>query len=172
MKKTFVIEIECNEVTEPNFEDIKNLMEGGGLGNVIATEVTPNISPEEVFKQYAEVNLDPYAPKGDDLVLDMPEYRRMVEACKKAFVAVYSRNYQKVIVDDFGGLLKPKMEVISPEELRQGRPMYMNREDIKDLVEKIQDKVDKMGFKGQNEYDLHLREEIADSITNLFKQGK
>lgn len=40
----------------------------------------------------------------------------------------------------------------------------MNRSELLIELEALQDKVDKMGFKGQNEHDLHLREEIADWI--------
>jgi hypothetical protein len=40
-------------------------------------------------------------------------------------------------------------------------------EKIKEKIQAIQDKVDAMGFKGQNEYDLHLREELALYIQSL-----
>ena len=43
----------------------------------------------------------------------------------------------------------------------------MKRHELIDKINDIQDKVDKMGLKGQNEYDLFLREEIADFIINL-----
>lgn len=38
----------------------------------------------------------------------------------------------------------------------------MERSKIIDHLQDLQNKVDGMGFKGQNEYDLQLREEIAD----------
>ena len=44
----------------------------------------------------------------------------------------------------------------------------MDREKITDAIEVIQDKINDIGFKGQNEYDLHLREEIADYIESLL----
>ena len=40
----------------------------------------------------------------------------------------------------------------------------MEREQILIDIEEIQDKVDLKNFKGQNEYNLFLREEIADYI--------
>lgn len=40
----------------------------------------------------------------------------------------------------------------------------MDREDIKDHLELLEEKVGDMGFKGSNEYELFLREEIADFI--------
>lgn len=43
----------------------------------------------------------------------------------------------------------------------------MERYDIMEHIETLQRKVDAMGFKGQNEYDLHLREEIADWVLSL-----
>lgn len=44
----------------------------------------------------------------------------------------------------------------------------MKRHEIIDLIQDIQLKVEKIGFKGQNEYDLHLREELADWIIENF----
>ena len=46
----------------------------------------------------------------------------------------------------------------------------MKQDELKEATEKLQDKVDKMGFKGQNEYDLHLREEIALFINHLLSK--
>ena len=43
----------------------------------------------------------------------------------------------------------------------------MDRESIIVDIEKLQDKTEEKGFKGQNEYDLFLREEIADYIVQL-----
>ena len=43
----------------------------------------------------------------------------------------------------------------------------MNRDKIMTEIEAIQDKVDSMGFKGNNEHDLHLREAIADYIEHI-----
>lgn len=45
----------------------------------------------------------------------------------------------------------------------------MDRHEIMDALERIQDKVDSIGFMGINEYDLTLREEIADYIQQNFK---
>jgi hypothetical protein len=46
----------------------------------------------------------------------------------------------------------------------------MAREEILAQIESIQDRVDKMGFKGQNEYDLHLREELTDWLIKKQKE--
>jgi hypothetical protein len=45
----------------------------------------------------------------------------------------------------------------------------MDRAQIMDDLDDIQRKVDAMGFRGGNEYDLTVREEIADYITKHFK---
>lgn len=45
----------------------------------------------------------------------------------------------------------------------------MDKEEIMDAIFDIQRKIDKMGFKGQNEYDLLVRDEIADWIISLTK---
>jgi len=42
------------------------------------------------------------------------------------------------------------------------------KEEILEDIRQIQEKVDAMGFKGSNEYDLFLREEISDYIIKLF----
>lgn len=42
----------------------------------------------------------------------------------------------------------------------------VNKEEIIERVEEIQDKVDAIGFKGNNEHNLYLRLDIADYITN------
>jgi len=47
----------------------------------------------------------------------------------------------------------------------------MDREKIMADIKKLQDKTDAKGFKGQNEYDLYLREEIVDYIAKLFDIG-
>jgi hypothetical protein len=44
----------------------------------------------------------------------------------------------------------------------------MNRDEIVDAIENIQDSVDKMKFLGNNEHNLHLREELADYIHKLI----
>lgn len=44
----------------------------------------------------------------------------------------------------------------------------MKRDKILQDIEGIQNYVDGMGFLGQNEYDLHLREEMADYIISLL----
>jgi len=44
----------------------------------------------------------------------------------------------------------------------------MKRETIMGALEVIQDRVDGMGFKDHNEFDLHMREEIADYIGSLL----
>lgn len=46
----------------------------------------------------------------------------------------------------------------------------IDRDQIMDDLENIQLRVDKMGFKGQNEYDLHLREEIADYVAGKINE--
>lgn len=48
----------------------------------------------------------------------------------------------------------------------------IDREQIMDDLEGIQDMIDKIGFKGQNEYDLTLREEIADYIVGKLRDLK
>lgn len=51
----------------------------------------------------------------------------------------------------------------------------MNRSELLSEIEALQERIDKMGFKGQNEHDLHLREEIADWIEKAMYvnvQGK
>jgi hypothetical protein len=47
----------------------------------------------------------------------------------------------------------------------------MNREQIFDKIEEIQDKVDKMGFNGSNEHDLILREELTDWMVIHLDKG-
>jgi hypothetical protein len=47
----------------------------------------------------------------------------------------------------------------------------MNRSKILSDLEDIQRRVDEMGFKGSNEYELYTREEVADYIQNLLSQG-
>ena len=42
------------------------------------------------------------------------------------------------------------------------------RDEIMDKVEDLQRKVDSMGFRGGNEYDLFLREEVADWLMPLI----
>ena len=44
----------------------------------------------------------------------------------------------------------------------------MRKHEIMDHLMELQIKVSKMGFKGQNEYDLFLREEIADWLLRQF----
>jgi len=44
----------------------------------------------------------------------------------------------------------------------------MNREKIFNDIEKIQNKIESKGFKGGNEHDLFLREEITDYVVKLF----
>lgn len=44
----------------------------------------------------------------------------------------------------------------------------MDKYKIIDDIEEIQHKVDAIGFKGQNEYDLYLREELADYIVKNY----
>ena len=48
----------------------------------------------------------------------------------------------------------------------------IDREQIMDYIEGIQNMVDKIGYKGQNEYDLSLREEIADYIVSKLRDLK
>lgn len=48
----------------------------------------------------------------------------------------------------------------------------MEKEKVKNDIQVIQDRVDSYGFKGQNEYDLHLREEIADYILSQSTEPK
>lgn len=45
----------------------------------------------------------------------------------------------------------------------------MDRDEILEQLESMQEDADKQGFKGQNEYDLFLRENIADYIVKLLK---
>jgi hypothetical protein len=47
----------------------------------------------------------------------------------------------------------------------------MEREYLMDDIEDIQDKVDRLGYRGANEYDLALREEIADYIERLLAKS-
>lgn len=44
----------------------------------------------------------------------------------------------------------------------------MERHILLEKLEEIQNRVDAIGFKGINEYDLFLREEIADYILDLL----
>lgn len=46
----------------------------------------------------------------------------------------------------------------------------MNREKIMPNIEALQNEADEQGFKGQNEYDLFLRESIADYIERLMAE--
>ena len=48
----------------------------------------------------------------------------------------------------------------------------MDREEIMEDLEQLQEKVDKMGFMGSNEHDLFLREEIADYIEKLLNNNQ
>ena len=68
-----------------------------------------------------------------------------------------SRAYEAVI---------EKMEIMEKQETQL---TTKDREEIMDDLEALQDKVSAMGFRGQNEYDLFLREEIADYIKNGVK---
>lgn len=45
----------------------------------------------------------------------------------------------------------------------------IDRKQIMDDLEYIQHMIDIIGFKGQNEYNLNLREEIADYIVGKLK---
>ena len=45
----------------------------------------------------------------------------------------------------------------------------IDRQQIMDDLEDIQLRVDSIGFKGQNEYDLTLREEVADYIVGKLR---
>ena len=45
----------------------------------------------------------------------------------------------------------------------------MDKDEIMEHIQLFQRKVDAMGFKGQNEYDLFLRDEIAEWIISLHK---
>jgi len=44
-----------------------------------------------------------------------------------------------------------------------------DKQDILEDLEQIQENVSNIGFKGSNEYDLHLREYISDYIIKLLK---
>jgi len=55
------------------------------------------------------------------------------------------------------------------EALEQREKPKEVRSEIIDDIEQIQLSIDSIGFKGQNEYDLHIRENIADYILLQFK---
>ncbi len=107
--------------------------------------------------------LEPYTPE--------PVNEKMREALVFAMRMLRYGNYlgnrelNKIYIkaeSAISSLPEPALVELTAEEVRKERPI--DREKIKDLIEAIQDKVDKMGFKGQNEYDLHLREELTDLI--------
>lgn len=46
----------------------------------------------------------------------------------------------------------------------------MSREEIKEQIEAIQERINAIGFKGNNEYDLHLRHELAVWVSEFAEQ--
>jgi hypothetical protein len=83
-----------------------------------------------------------------------------LEADNKRLVDALTNINQAVGVDGYA-LQAMALEALKSNAESKG---VETKSKIMDDIEAIQDKVNAMGFKGQNEYDLHLRYEIADYI--------
>jgi len=84
---------------------------------------------------------------------------------KKIFeVCFYKQPPDKRTVLDVITALIKEHTTTELASLRQEKSDAVDKESVMNDIEALQEKVDKMGFKGQNEYDLHLRQEIADYI--------